>query len=516
MPSSVRLLSQLSRRRLLQGAAGAALAAPFLRLHAQGGDSRPLFTLGVASGCPTAEGVVLWTRLAPEPLAGGGMDEAPVPVDWELAEDDRFVRIVARGRAIAVADLAHSVHVEVAGLAPGRDYWYRFTAQGMRSPVGRTRTARALQDAQPLRLAFGSCQQYEQGFYSAYRDMATHDLDAVVHLGDYIYESSWGRHHVRRHEAGLPQDLAGYRNRYALYKGDADLQAAHAAFPWFVTWDDHEVQNDYANDRSPQTPDPAQFMALRAAAYQAWYEHMPVPAWMRPQGVQARIHGRWQMGGMAELFVLDGRQYRSAHPCVPVTGNKGFVDCDERSAASRSYLGAEQEAWLYQGLARAQGRWTLIAQQTLMATAPRSRGEERGYWVDGWDGCAANRERLYGALAARAERNALVLSGDVHCFWAADLQRPGDAAPLATEFVGGSISSQGPSMATVAALQANNPQLRWGRGDVRGYALATLAPAEARVEFRAVDDIRRVDSGVSRLARFVVEHGSPGVHTVAG
>ncbi len=510
------VLTSPTRRRLLQGVAGAALAHPFLQLNAQTGDGAGLFTLGVASGCPTAEGVVLWTRLAPDPLAGGGMADAPVAVDWELAEDERFTRIAARGRAIALADDAHSVHVEVAGLQPGRDYWYRFTAQGQRSPVGRTRTARAAQDAQPLRLAFGSCQQYEQGFYAAYRDLAAQDIDAVVHLGDYIYEASWGQQHVRRHEAGLPQDLAGYRNRYARYKTDADLQAAHAAFPWFVTWDDHEVQNDYADDRSPQTPDPQRFLALRAAAYQAWWEHMPVPARMRPQGTQARIHGRWRMGGAADLFVLDGRQYRSAHACVPVTGNKGFVDCDERTAAGRSYLGAGQEDWLYQGLAHADGRWTLIAQQTLMATAPRIRGEAQGYWVDGWDGYAANRDRLYAALAARPVRNALVLSGDVHCFWAADLRRDGDAAPLATEFVGGSISSQGPSMATVAALQARNPHLRWGRGDVRGYALATLAASEARVEFRAVDDVKRADSGVGRLARFVVEHGAPGVHVVAG
>lgn len=225
---------RVSRRRLLLGGmAAASLGHPFLRLHAQQAARGFPFTLGVASGSPRPDGMVLWTRLAPDPLQGGGMGEAPVDVQWEVAHDEGFARIAARGRATATAALAHSVHVEVQGLAPGRPYWYRFTALGARSPAGRTRTAPAETDAapQPLRFAFASCQQYEQGYYAAYRDMAMQPLDFVVHLGDYIYESSWGSRHVRHHQGGIPTQLGEFRDRYALYKTDPHLQAAHAAFP---------------------------------------------------------------------------------------------------------------------------------------------------------------------------------------------------------------------------------------------------------------------------------------------
>ena len=239
---------RLSRRRLLCGGlAAASLGHPFLLLNAQpsgttSGDRYP-FTLGIASGVPRADGFVLWTRLAPDPLHGGGMGDAPVDVNWEVADDEGFRRIVAKGRAVATAELAHSVHVEVQGLSPARWYWYRFTAGGARSPAGRTRTTPADNDEalQQLRFAFASCQHYEQGYYAAYRDMAAQPLDFVVHLGDYIYESSRKSHQVRRHEGGIPTQLAEFRDRYALYKADAQLQAAHAAFPWLVTWDDHEV-----------------------------------------------------------------------------------------------------------------------------------------------------------------------------------------------------------------------------------------------------------------------------------
>ncbi|PBI95984.1 Alkaline phosphatase D precursor [Variovorax boronicumulans] len=289
-----------TRRRLLHTGLAAALGHPFLHLRAQSSATRDPFTLGVASGAPRPDGMVMWTRLAPEPVQGGGMGDAPVAVQWEVAEDERFRRIVTKGMASAEADLAHSVHVEVQGLRPGRPYWYRFTAAGVRSPVGRTRTTPADTDAavQPLRFAFASCQQYEEGYYAAYRDMAAQPLDFVVHLGDYIYESSRGSHNVRRHEGGIPTDLAGFRDRYALYKTDPHLQAAHAAFPWLVTWDDHEVANDYTDDVSPRTPDPTQFLAIRAAAYQAWYEHMPVPASMSPRGASATIYGRHRFGRM--------------------------------------------------------------------------------------------------------------------------------------------------------------------------------------------------------------------------
>uniref|UniRef100_UPI000D3C76B4 alkaline phosphatase D family protein n=1 Tax=unclassified Variovorax TaxID=663243 RepID=UPI000D3C76B4 len=506
----------LSRRRLLgAGLAAASLGHPFLRLHAQPA-SRELFTLGVASGVPRPDGFVLWTRLAPDPLQGGGMGEAPVAVRWEVADDEGFKRIVAQGSAVAAAELAHSVHVEVQGLSPGRPYWYRFTANGVRSQAGRTRTAPADGDegTQPVRFAVASCQHYEQGHYAAYRDMAAQPLDFVVHLGDYIYESSRSGPRVREHQGGIPTQLAGFRDRYALYKTDPHLQAAHAAFPWLVTWDDHEVANDYTGDVSTRTPDAAQFLAIRAAAYQAWYEHMPVPASMRPRGADATIYGRHRFGRMLDLLLTDGRQYRSHHVCLAGRSASPLADCAERFAPERSLFGAAQEAWLARELAAPPARWTVLAQPTLLAEADRKRGAGHGYWMDGWDGYAAARARLFDGLAAHQANggNPLVVSGDVHAFWAADLRRDESAGAIATEFVGGAITSEGPSAASVANMLAKNPHLRYGRADKRGYALMTLDARGAEVALRAVDDERQADSLVATMARFGVERGAPGVH----
>jgi alkaline phosphatase D len=503
----------LNRRGALRTAAAALAAFPFLRLGAQTFANRNPFTLGVASGCPTPDGVVLWTRLAPEPLAAdGGMGQTTVEVQWELAEDERFARIVRSGQAMAQADEAHTLHIELSGLAPARDYWYRFTAGGARSATGRTRTAPAEDDMRALRFAFCSCQQYEQGYYTAYRDMAAQHLDLVVHLGDYIYESSWGKQHVRRHGSAIPTTLPEYRTRYALYKTDADLQAAHAASPWLVVWDDHEVANDYTNDISPLLTDPAQFLAVRAAAYRAWWEHMPVPQRMRPQGAQARIHGRWRFGQQLDLFMLDGRQHRDHHVCLYSRNASPPVDCPDRLDPARSLLGAEQEAWLARELARPATRWTVLAQPTLMASVDRARdGEDSGYWMDGWDGYAATRDRVLAALQQHRPVNPLVLSGDVHAFWAADLARRPGAAPMATEFVGGSITSDGPSAATVHRLMARNPQLHYGRGDRRGYGLVTLDAGSAQLSLRSPRSVKLPDAPVDTLARFAVESGRAGV-----
>jgi alkaline phosphatase D len=502
----------LSRRRLLRGAiAAASLACPSFHLYAQDWRGRDPFTLGVASGCPRPDGVVLWTRLAPDPLQGGGMGDAPVEVGWELASDEAFARIAARGTARATAEDAHSVHVELRGLESGRDYWYRFTAGGARSATGRTRTARAAGDAAPMHFAFASCQQYEQGFYSAYRDMASQPLDLVVHLGDYIYESSWGSRHVRHHEGAIPTQLAEFRDRYALYKSDRDLQAAHAAFPWLVTWDDHEVANDYTNDVTPRNADPAQFLAIRAAAYQAWYEHMPVPASARPRGPAAQIYGRYRFGQTLDLFLLDGRQYRSRHACLSGRSAAPFADCPDRLDASRSLLGAQQEAWLVRELALPATQWTVIAQSTLLAEAQRAAPPARGYWMDGWDGYAAARGRLLDAVTTHRPRNPVVISGDIHAFWAADVRRAPDLPPVATEFVGGAITSEGPSATGVANMLARNAHLRYGRGDRRGYAIATAGPRGCEVEFRAVDDEKDAASTVRTLKRFSVADGIAGV-----
>jgi len=477
------------------------------------------FSLGVASGAPRPDGVVLWTRLAPDPLNGGGLPPAAIELRWEVARDEGFRDIVRRGLVVAEASEAHSVHVEVAGLDPARWYWYRFMAADAVSPLGRTRTAPATGSMPArLRLAFASCQHYEQGYYAAHRHLAAEDLDLVLFLGDYIYESSWGRNLVRRHEAAEPATLAQYRNRYARYKSDADLQRSHAAFPWIVTWDDHEVDNDYANDRSEDLdPD---FLARRAAAYQAYWEHMPLRRTARPDGPRMQLYGRHDFGGLVQFHVLDGRQYRDHQVCEKHgRGGANLVDdaiCSGRRDAGRSLLGAAQEAWLDRGLAASTARWNVVAQQTLMAQLDRRIGNGQQFWTDGWDGYPAARERLLGALAAHRTANPLVIGGDVHYACVADLRRDFDdpkSSVVATEFCGTSITSQGPPQARLDAQRAENPHLRFAHSEKRGYTLLELSVERCLAQLRVIDSEKAADAGISTLAAFVVHDGRPGAET---
>ena len=484
--------------------------------------ARDPFALGVASGYPSPDGFVIWTRLAPEPLApdgAGGMSPASMDVAWEVAEDPRFERIARRGVATAEAAWAHSLHVEVGGLGAGRPYWYRFVADGRASPVGRAATAPSPGAAAArLRFAFASCQHYEQGWFVAHRHMAAEGLDLVVFLGDYIYESSWGRDHVRAHEAGEPATLAAYRRRHALYRSDIDLQASHAACPWLVTWDDHEVDNDYADDRSEDLWPRERFLARRAAAYRAFYEHMPLPPSMRPSGPDMRIHARLDWGALARIHVLDDRQYRSHQACPrPGRGGSNTVgaSCAERLDPALTMLGGAQERWLDEGFASSGARWNVIAQQTLVARLARQSGGEARVWTDGWDGYPAARARLLDSLVARRASNPLVVGGDVHAWYAADLRRDFDdprGAIVASEVCGSSITSQGPSHARLATLAPLNPHLRFADGATRGYAVATLARGGAEVALRTVETVKRADAGISTLARIGIEDGRPGVH----
>ena len=509
----------LSRREFLRRAAGLAGAAlPFPRLLAQPRFEKSPYSLGVASGYPDEDGFVLWTRLAPDPLAGGGMPAAAVVVGWEVAADESFRSIVRRGTETALPDWAHSVRAEVTGLEPGRWYFYRFHAGSATSPVGRTRTAPRPGPVERMRFAFAACQQYEQGFYAAFRHMAREDLDLVVHLGDYIYESSWGRVHVRKHGTEEPWTLAEYRNRYALYKSDPDLQAAHAAFPWLVTWDDHEVQNDYANDRSQHLDDPQVFLERRAAAYRAYYEHMPLPKSMQPHGPDMRIYSRAQFGALAAFHMLDDRQYRSYQVC-PRAGRGGSnvvsaAACPELFDPALTLLGPEQEKWLREGLAASRARWNVIAQQTLMAQVDRTPGEGQSFWTDGWDGYPAARARLLRGVTDSNAENPLVLGGDVHTFIAADLKTDfNDPAALAvaTEFGSGSITSQGPSLKQTQAWADENPHIRFANGIRRGYGTLELTQKRCVARFRTVADVTDPDTSVRTLAAFNVEDGRPGV-----
>jgi alkaline phosphatase D len=507
----------VTRRRFMQGAlalaAASILAPPIVRpARAQARFTAYPFTLGVASGSPRADSVVLWTRLAPEPLSDGGMGTERVAVKWELADDEQFKRIVQSGEISAVPELAHSVHAEVTGLEPERWYWYRFMAGGEVSPVGRTRTASA-GNAARLRFAFASCQQYEQGFFSAYRHMAKENLDLVAFLGDYIYESSWGRQLVRRHAGPEPETLAQYRTRHAQYKTDADLKAIHEAVPWIVTWDDHEVDNDYADDQSEHL-DP-QFLLRRAAAYQAYYEHMPLARSALPRGPNMRLYDRFTFGNLAEFHVLDDRQYRS-HLVCPKPGRAGsnvVENCAERLDPARSLLGAAQEKWLFDGLAASRASWNVLAQQTVMAQLDQKAGAGQSFWTDGWDGYPASRARLLEFIAERKVANPLVIGGDVHCNYVCDIKRDFNdpkSRTIATEFCGTSITSQALAQDRIDSWRPDNPHVLLADGRKRGYVVMELGKDKATAELRVIDNEKVRETTVSTQASYVVEAGKAG------
>lgn len=484
------------------------------------------FMLGVASGCPEPDGVVLWTRLAPRPLEeGGGLDPVAVPVRWEVSEDDAFTRVVRSGDTLALPDAAHSVHIEVNGLAPARWYWYRFTAGrgsgAVLSPVGRTRTAPAPgAPASPLSLAFASCQHWEHGLYGAYRHMVAEALDLIVFLGDYIYESNTRQGRVREHCNPEPTTLSGYRVRYGQYKSDPLLQHAHAAAPWLMTWDDHEVSNDYANDRSHDL-DP-NFLARRAAAYRAYFEHMPLRRSALPTGPNARIYGRWGWGALADFHVLDGRQYRSHQACArPGRGGSTTVEaasCAELFDPARTMLGAEQERWLAQSLRGSRARWNVIAQQTLLSRFDGHPGPGERYWTDGWSGYPAAADRLVRDIAASGARNPLVIGGDVHANYVCDVKTDfanPESPTVATEFCGTSITSRSglPQLAVDTVLR-DNPHILLADVRKRGYVVMRLDEKHCRVDLRTIDDATNPVPGISTLASFTVEDGTPGARRV--
>jgi alkaline phosphatase D len=451
------------------------------------------FCLGVASGMPRPDSVVLWTRLAPRPHEpGGGLPDAALPVRWELAEDERFSRGLRTGTFVALPEHAHCVHVEVAGLPSDSRYFYRFMVGDAVSPVGRTRTAPAPEaDVAGLRIALASCQHFEQGAFAAHREIAARDLDFVLFVGDYIYESTNPRFRIRSHEASPPQTLDGYRARHATYKLDADLRAAHAAHPWVLTWDDHEVENDYAGDASRSEADAGAFLRRRAAAYKAYFEHLPVSPAMAPHGAAMRIHERFSWGRLAELWTLDARQYRSVQACgEPGRAGGRLVSgsCDGIDGGLRTVLGTAQEAWVANGLAHSERRWKILAQGSQLSPGGVDTPVGRRIFSDGWDGYPAARDRLLQAMSQARSGGVLHLGGDVHRHVAAALRlRPNDERSriVGSEFVCSSITTRGVAEAATSFVRSSNPDILHGRSDERGYALIEITRAQAACDFRA-------------------------------
>jgi alkaline phosphatase D len=477
---------------------------------------RDPFTLGVASGDPLPDGAVLWTRLAPDPLNGGGMTNDPVEVEWLVARDDAAKDVVRSGTVSATRDLAHSVHVEVSGLEPDRSYSYRFRAGGAESPVGRLRTAPAAgARIQRLAFAFASCQNYAHGYYTAHAALAREDLAAALFLGDYIYEGTARGAIVREYsKRGWSFSLADYRDRYAQVKTDRDLQAAHAAFPWIVTWDDHEVENNYAGAIDKEDPRNKAAIAERTAAYQAFYEHMPVRV-PRPRGPDLSLYRSLTYGGLATFHVLDTRQYRSVE--VPLCREQDEVPsgyCPASVDPSRTMLGADQRAWLLKGLGASPTAWNFLAQSVRFAQQDSSPDPARHVFdgVDNWMGYVADRQVILDQFGRT--KNPVVLSGDSHVNFVYDLKRDftdPTSSIVGTELLGTSISSEGDPFIeqTQFGGSAKNPQLRFFDNH-RGYVRCTLEGERLTTDFRAISTVKRPTATVSTTATFVVESGRPG------
>jgi alkaline phosphatase D len=473
------------------------------------------FTLGVASGDPLASSVILWTRLAPDPLNGGGLAEVPHYVSYEVALDDQFEQLVGRDVAVALPEDGHSVHVDVQHLEVDTWFFYRFTAGSHTSPVGRTRTCPAPRTT-PARFALGAatCQNFEDGFYAAHRDIATAGLDAVVFLGDYIYEYAARKVQgavVRSHGTAEPTDLGAYRNRYALYKTDPDLQAAHAACPWYVIWDDHEVENNYAGLQSEDAAiSPEDFRSRRNAAYQAWWEHQPVrlPA---PRGAtDFQVYRQLWVGKLLELNLLDERQYRSDQSCGDATFQLAPA-CKETFDPTRTMLGAKQEAWFAEAIGSTGAIWTAVANEVILGDVTIN-GAVLNY--DQWDGYPAARDRLLQAVVDAKIANLVVLTGDIHFAGVGNLRGPATTADrpiIGAEFVTTSISSAGlvdPSAGLLPSLFPDIVDIDLAH---RGWTKHIVTPTTWTAEYRIVDDVKRRDSKVTASKTFTVKAGSPGI-----
>lgn len=497
-----------SRRRLLTTAAQLA-AAQIIAARVQARTESALppltpdrepFALGVASGDLRADGFVIWTRALH--LSGD------TRVGYEVATDAAFRRIVRRGEVLALARLGGAVHAVIRGLQAGRPYFYRFHFAGVVSRHGRASTLPRATDR--VRLALTSCQHYEQGWFSAYRDMIARAPDAVLQVGDYIYEKSFGNGpDVRSFGASDPRTIDDYRTRYALYHRDPDLQSARAAFPFLVMWDDHEVENDYAGALGVETTEPAHFLERRAAAYQAYFEHMPID----PRSVLAdggiQLFRRYQWGRLATVHLIDGRQYRSPQPCGDgKPGGRVAAPCAERDASGATMLGREQERWLADGLARERGRWSLVAQQTLVAPL-RLPQSPNAYYSDLWDGYPGSRDRLLRAVAAPAVRNAVLLGGDVHSFWVNDVHDR-DGRTAATELVTTCLASRNGPAALFEGAQRRNPHVRFHDNAHSGWMQLDIGRAAIECDLRVVADLGHPASPSRSLAQCSILDREPG------
>lgn len=515
----------VNRRRVLRALGASALLGAGGGLFSRAVWSQPAFSenpfaLGVASGDPAPDGFVLWTKLAPKPLErGGGMPGKPVEVAWSVAADEGMSKIVQQGKVTAHPVLGHAVHVEVTGLEPSRDYFYRFSVGGEQSRVGRSRTfPRAGAPLAQLKFAVAGCQRYEAGLFTAYRHLAAERFDFIFHYGDYIYEyptlrpgakSAWPVIRVMPGELGETFTLDDYRYRYSLYQLDPDLQAAHASAPFIMSFDDHEVVNDWAGETTVKQMPREAFLLRRAAAFQAWYEHLPLRRAQMPKGPDIQAYRRLAVGDLLSVNVLDTRQYRTGTTC----GARIMAGCAEALEPNRTMLGDAQERWLYDSFKSPAARWTLLAQQIPIMRQDRNTDPAiLGPSMDKWDGAVAARERLFAAVEQAKLRNLVVIDGDVHHNCAGELKKNFDdekSATLGVDFTTTSISSLGDGFdinERFKTLLQQDPHLKFYNAQ-RGYVRHTVTPKQWRADYQVIDKVSVPDGRMSTRRSFVLENG---------
>lgn len=517
-------VSRALGRRGFLGAAGllAATGLPAV-LPARGAVSDDPFTLGVASGDPLPTAVVIWTRLAPDPARRtGGMPDQNVPVEWKVATDEQFRHVVRSGTATARPDYVHSVHVDVRGLQPSAEYFYQFRQGRHTSPVGRTRTAPQTGSAlRSLKFLVASCQSYPNGYYTAYGHVADEDAAFLLFLGDYIYDSTGTSPYGRNHEPNsLVITLDDFRLRYALYKTDPTLQEAHAALPWMIMEDDHDVRNNYGGtwDRYGDSRDDV--LVRRANAYRAQWEHAPLRQAQFPQGPDYPLYRRFSYGDLATVSILDERQFRSDPPTGCDVGETDGGYCPSQLDPSRSMLGAEQLGWVLDGLSRSRTHWNVIGNPVFFTQRDHDPDPEvRSFNVDTWDGFVADRQKILDHIVEHKIDNMVLVTGDSHQNWVQNTPpnfRDWDARPVATEYLGTSITSGGER--TPVELYhpdpVQNPQLLF-ENNGHGYLACTLTKDLWQTDYRVVDTVAAPTSPIRTMCRWATENRNPGAQLVS-
>ncbi|WP_328772293.1 alkaline phosphatase D family protein [Streptomyces sp. NBC_00286] len=542
-PKSVNSPAPRRRTVVKAAAATAALAGPLAAaIPARAAAEAPAFLHGVASGDPLPDGVLLWTRVTPTPEAVPGSGLGPdVEVSWTVALDKAFMNVVAKGSTTASAAADHTVKADIRGLKPATDYWFRFSSGATDSPAARTRTAPATDAAVPgMRFGVVSCANWEAGHFSAYRHLAARgDLDAWLHLGDYIYEYGTGeygtrgtvvRPHAPAHEI---LTLADYRTRHGRYKTDPDLQSLHQAAPVIAIWDDHELANDAWSGGAENHTEGAEgtYAARQAAAKQAYFEWMPV----RP-AVEGTTYRRLRFGKLADLSLLDLRSFRSQQ----VTVGNGGVDDPNRTLTGRAQLD-----WLKAGLRASDTTWRLVGNSVMIA--PFAIGslsaeilkplakllglpqEGLALNTDQWDGYTDDRRELLAHLRNNAIRNTVFLTGDIHMAWANDVPVNAGTYPLsasaATEFVVTSVTSDNlddlvkvpeGTISAVAApvIRAANRHVHWVDTDRHGYGVLDLTAERAQMDYYVLSDRTRANATASWARSYRTRSGTQKVERV--